>query len=420
MVSRHVAFFSFPAYAHIVPTLPLVAELTRRGHRVTYVVADRFADRVAATGAEVLTYDSAFPWATGLGDPGDEYHTARSAIYFMAEALAPLRAAARRFAGDVPDLFVHDLASSEAARLLARKWNRPIAQSCPTVASNASFSMNAEQARYASAKPGASAADSPQLAEFARSARELLADLDLADTDIEGFGGDFGYNIVFHPKEFQIRGETFDDRWAFIGPCFDDAIPATDWKPPSDGLPLVLVSLGTSASGHQAEFFRRCVRAFSGRPLRVMLTLGTWVEPAELGPLPDNVEAHRFVPHLAVLPHVSAFVTHAGMGSTMEALYCGVPMVIVPHHVDQQVIARQIGALGLGRVLSRSQATEDDLRGAVEYVATDPVVGDRVAAMRRHIREAGGAVRGADMIEAWILAGNPGSNPILAGKAVLT
>jgi MGT family glycosyltransferase len=408
-VSRHVAFFSFPAYAHIAPTLPLVAELVGRGHRVTYVVADKFAGRVAATGADVLTYDSEFPWSTGLGDPGDADHAARAALCFMAEGLAPLRAAARRFADDLPDLFVHDLASSEAARLLARKWDRPIAQTCPTFASNESFRMNDEQARFAPARPPVDLADSAPLAEFAESAHRLLDDLGLTGVDIDGFGADFGYNIVFLPREFQIGGETFDERYAFIGPCFDSEPPATDWKPPADGLPLVLISLGTSHSGQQIEFFRRCVRAFSGRGVHVMLTLGDWVKPAELGPVGENVEVHRFVPHLAVLPHVSAFVTHGGMGSLMEALHWGVPMVAVPHHVDQQVIAGQVGALGLGQVLSRSLATEGDLRDAVAHVAGDPLIKERVAAMRRHVRGAGGAARGADMIEAWADARAAGS-----------
>lgn len=60
-VSRHILWFGFPAYSHLKASLGMVEELIRRGHRVTYVVADRLADRVAETGARVVPYSSVFP-----------------------------------------------------------------------------------------------------------------------------------------------------------------------------------------------------------------------------------------------------------------------------------------------------------------------------------------------------------------------
>jgi calicheamicin 4-deoxy-4-thio-alpha-D-digitoxosyltransferase len=407
----HVACFSFPAYAHVAPTLPVAAELVRRGHRVTYAVADRFADRVAATGAEVLRYESTFPWSSGLGATDDPDRALKTMLNFLAEGIAPLDVAARRFADDRPDLFVHDLASSETARLLARKWNRPIAQVCPTFATNETFDMNYAQATNSTEAPPAVDPDHPDVHEFVRRSRELLATHDLSTVDIKGFGGDFGYNLVFLPKQFQIQGDTFDDRYEFIGPCFDEAAENGAWTPPASGLPVVLISLGTSHSAGQVEFFRTCVRAFAGHPWHVVLTLGGWVEPAELGLLPDNVEAHQFVPHPAVLRHARVFVTHAGMGSVMESLFYQVPMVAVPAQIDQKVIAGQVEELGLGRTVSRAGLTAQDLRAVVGDVAVDEVVRVRVGRMCQHVRTAGGAVRGVDAVESWL---DPTSEPRLA------
>jgi MGT family glycosyltransferase len=396
----HVAFFSFPAYAHVAPTLPVAAELVRRGHRVTYAVADRFADRVAATGADVLRYESTFPWSSAPGAVDDPDRAMRTMLNFLAEGIAPLDTAARRFADDRPDLFVHDLASSETARLLAKKWHRPIAQVVPTFATNKTFDMNDAQA--ANHTPAVVDPGHPDVQAFVRRSRELLAAHDLSTVDIKGFGGDYGYNLVFLPKEFQIRGDTFDDRYEFIGPCFDEAADSGAWTPPANGLPIVLISLGTSHSAGQMEFFRTCVRAFAGQPWHVVLTLGGWVEPAELGPLPDNVEAHQFVPHPAVLRHARVFVTHAGMGSVMESLFYEVPMVAVPAQIDQKVIAGQVEDLGLGRTVSRADLTAADLRAVVGEVAVDELVRVRVARMCQHVRTAGGAVRGADAVESWL------------------
>ncbi|VVJ20841.1 Uncharacterised protein [Amycolatopsis camponoti] len=398
VVSRHIAVFSFPAYAHVAPVLPVVAELVRRGHRVTFAVVDEFAAKVTATGAEVLPYTSTFPWATGLGDTASDGYALRAMLAFMGEGLAPLDAAMARFADDPPDLVVHDLAASETARLIARKWAVPTVQSCPEFASNEHFALNEAQADSDSAAPPD--LTDPELAKFVAATERLLARHGLSDVDSRT--GDPGYHLVYLPKAFQIRGETFDDRFAFIGPSFDRTVPAGEWTPPADGLPLVLISLGTSRSREQVGFFRKCVRAFTGQPWHVVLTLGKWVDPEELGPLPENIEAHPFVAHAALLPHTEVFVTHGGLGSTMEALHYGVPMVMTPSQSDQVVTAARVAELDLGRVVSRTDVTEAELLEAVTATASDPVVAERVRWMRGEVELAGGEIRAADAVESWL------------------
>ena len=47
----HFAFICLPATGHVNPTLPVVAELVRRGHRVTYDTAAKYASAVESAGA---------------------------------------------------------------------------------------------------------------------------------------------------------------------------------------------------------------------------------------------------------------------------------------------------------------------------------------------------------------------------------
>lgn len=55
MTSRgHFAFVNMPAVGHVNPTLALVAELVRRGHRVTYAVGPKLVPAAARAGAEPL------------------------------------------------------------------------------------------------------------------------------------------------------------------------------------------------------------------------------------------------------------------------------------------------------------------------------------------------------------------------------
>src|SRR5581483_11360303 len=51
-----VAFFNLPAYGHINPTLPVVAELVRRGESVVYYSNEEFRDVIEKTGARFCKY----------------------------------------------------------------------------------------------------------------------------------------------------------------------------------------------------------------------------------------------------------------------------------------------------------------------------------------------------------------------------
>ncbi|MFD0473253.1 nucleotide disphospho-sugar-binding domain-containing protein [Nonomuraea thailandensis] len=82
----------------------------------------------------------------------------------------------------------------------------------------------------------------------------------------------------------------------------------------------------------------------------VLATGGT--DPAALDPLPDNVIARRFVPQTEVLERAALFVTHGGMNSVNEAMYAGVPMLVIPQGADQPLVARRVVQLGAGLAIS--------------------------------------------------------------------
>ncbi|MHC3820640.1 macrolide family glycosyltransferase [Streptomyces sp. DT9] len=395
----HVGVCTFPAYAHIAPAVPLMTELVRRGHRVTCFVTERFAELARSSGAEAVVYPSRFPWADGPTGSAVE-----NILAFFEEAIAPLETALARFDGDRPDVLAHDLAASEAARLLARAWDVPVLQLCPTIASGPGFSMSDRQSQEVTGPPPEPIdPHDPAIAEFVARKGRLFTEHRLDGSPLDGFGAEHGDNIVFLPKAFQPAAETFDDRFAFVGPCLaapsDDAAPDTGgWQPP-DGRRVVLLSLGSSYTPDQAAFLRFCIQALADSPWHVVVTLGHRVTADELGPLPANVETHQWLRHPEVLRHAAAFITHAGMGSVMESVAHGVPMVLVPFHIDQRVIARQAADLDLGRVLLRESADPAALRTAVDEVVNGSRAAAAVAAMRRHVREAGGASRGADVVE---------------------
>jgi MGT family glycosyltransferase len=206
-------------------------------------------------------------------------------------------------------------------------------------------------------------------------------------------------NIVFIPREFQFAGDTFDERFHFVGPSLGSRIADSGWQRPDSSKPLLFISLGTTFN-NQPDFFRTCLAAFGDDRWQVAMAVGEQVDPADLGPIPDHVEIRPYFPQPAVLQHADLFLSHTGMNSTMESLYSGVPIVAVPQQAEQEANARQVEELGLGRRLNSADLSADILRRTVDEVHADPQIHANVANLSKKLRSTDSAVVAADAIEA--------------------
>jgi UDP:flavonoid glycosyltransferase YjiC (YdhE family) len=135
--------------------------------------------------------------------------------------------------------------------------------------------------------------------------------------------------------------------------------------------PLVYLTFGTVAPtmGMFPGLYRAVIHALADLPLRLVVTVGDAADPAELGPLPANVRAERWIPQAEILAEASATIGHGGYGTTLGALLAGVPQVVVPLFADQPYNADRIAAIGAGL---RADATDPrTIRAAVERVLAD-------------------------------------------------
>jgi len=401
----HIAVFTFPFHGHVNPTLGLISELVSRGHRVTYATTEEFADAVASTGAKVLRYEGVAGSSLDLTvkTPGEtsseEFHQSMAGT--TAECLSPLAAAHALLDDDRPDVVLHDLTAFHTGRLLALAWKLPAIQLCTTLVFNEAFNPYQRLiGLYPPIDP-----THPMLVQE----RELL-ETTLAEHGVEGIGPDefktdtstVDSSLVFIPRELQAAPDSFGPEWAFVGPCIGDRSYQgrfTLAKPKKDDIPLLVVAFGTFGYGHQQAFFTDCVREFTGRPWHVVLVVGNQVDLDELEPLPDNIEAHRWVPQLDLLDQADVFVSHAGMGSVTEALYTGTPVVLLPQLTEQDLVAEQTEGLGVGRTIPREELSAVRVRAAVEELHADPAVPERLARVREAMAAAGGARRAADVVE---------------------
>ena len=387
----HIAMVSIPAYGHVNPSLPLIRELVLRGHRVTYANDPSFAEPIRETGAELVPYTSRLPreGAPASAWPED---TVAQLDMFLDDAMAMLPQLRAAYAADRPDLFLYDIACSPA-RILAENWDRPAVQLSPTFVAWEGYAED-----MAAMVEGLLA--DPRGAAHYRRYSAWLAEQGVAETDSMLFVGRPPRGLVLIPRALQPNADRVDlGRFSFVGPCFGDRSGQGTWRRPEGAQKVLLVSHG-SAFTRQPEFYRACLAAFGDLPgWHVVLQIGKFVDMAELGVIPHNVEVHRWVPQLSVLEQAAAFVTHAGMGGAQEGLYCGVPMIAVPQATDQFANADQLVALGVAKRLDTEQATPTALRSALLALTSDPAVSARLAAIRTQLREEGGAARAAELIE---------------------
>jgi MGT family glycosyltransferase len=278
--------------------------------------------------------------------------------------------------------------------VVAEKLGIPAVRTVPNLAANDTYSQVDEQLT------AGLGADHPEMApltdDIAAFAARYGVELDFAAT----MDGTEALNLVFLPREFQPAGESFDARFQFLGPMLGDREQRQPWSPTHPELPVLFISLGSIFTDHP-EFYRTCLEAFGDGTWQVAMTIGQ-IDPARLGPLPPTVEVRPWFPQPAVLRRAAAFLTHAGMGSTMEALYYGVPLVTFPQMPEQVVNADRIEELGLGTRLDAENLTVDTLRSAVCQVTSSSKVRANLDWMRLAAHNGGGAPGGATAIEEYL------------------
>ncbi|MFD7441632.1 macrolide family glycosyltransferase [Streptomyces sp. NPDC059909] len=395
-----ISFLNIAMHGHVNPTLPVVAELVRRGHTVTYHTSPAFGEEIEATGARVHLYPGG---DQPLPDPPVPVTLmeglARTAVRFLPGVLTDLRRVQ-------PELIVHDSACLWGA-VAARELKVPAASSFTTFAYNrhvpsptrGSWDLLSD----ATARPRS-------LQGYLRARWRLHRQFDargLPLVDVANIRQPL--NLVYTSRAFQPSAEDFDQSYRFVGPSIG-ARPV-DPSFPVDRLqdPVLYASLGTvfNAAPQLLRSFATALAPLGGT---VIVSTGQ-TDPAALGPLPANVLARRFVPQPEVLARAALFVTHGGVNSVNEAMYAGVPMLVVPQGADQPMVARRVVELGAGLSIRTQDVTEGSVRALAGRLLDDPRFWAAGVTLQVAQHEAGGYRRAADELERYLhAAGSSGQS----------
>ena len=384
-----------PFTGHVNPTVPVAAELARRGHAVAWTGLPGATRALLPEDATVLaaTSDEVAAYVAEVSERPQELRGAAAFKFLQEEVLLPLAGAmvdgvAAAVGAFAPDVLVVDQ-QALAGAIVARRDGLVWATSATT-----------------SAELVDPLAGLPKVAE---AMHRLRLDLQLAhgvpaDVAAEGDLRLSPHLVLAYTSEALVGPLPDVPQARFVGPATLGRPEVDDlpWDALDPDLPTVLVSLGTLNAEVGGRFFAAAADACRVQPWQAV-----FVAPAELVPdPPPNVLVRSRVPQLALLRRIAsgerpgAVVSHAGHNTVCETLAAGLPLVVAPIRDDQPVVADQAVRSGAALRVTFTRVKPDGLRTAIAQALDDSEL--RAAAQRvsTSFAEAGGAIAAADHLVA--------------------
>lgn len=191
-----------------------------------------------------------------------------------------------------------------------------------------------------------------------------------------------------------------------VGPIrLPEAEEAALQLPIEKGRPFVFASFGT-LQGIRFRLFRKVAAACRQLGYQLLVAHCGGLRPGECERL-GATWVTDFAPQRAALARADLLVTHAGANTVLDALATGVPMLALPMAFDQPGMAARVVHAGVGLRLSSRFATARRIRHALRRLTEDDAFRQRASEVGREVREAGGALRAANVIERVARTGRP-------------
>lgn len=376
-MTLHVAVFSCPLPALAHPTFSVVATLVRRGYRVTYVTSERFATEAAALGAEILRgprLDSPFNQDDSDVMPIEQQYV-RSLSDLAARTYTRLLPFYER---NRPDLILYDLVAF-AGVMIADKVGAPAIR----ISNQFDFTPATLESELLSAQVREAVQESE------RGANALLALHGSRRRNIVLEGRD--PTAYFYMSELQLT-ETPRTSNVFYAPrCIAERPNVPVWKRTTLGdRPVALLASSTTYK-QDPQYYKRCVVALSALGWETILVAG----PSMLGEfesLPARCYPIQNISLFAVMPHVDLLISGAGMATAMEAVYHGLPMLMLSSgHTELEAYGSMYQSRGLGVHLKQPDADPENVAHRAMRMYNDTELRASVKGMQVALKSSAGA-----------------------------
>ncbi len=412
-----------PITGHVLPAIPMVRELTRRGHEVVWYVGKKFREHAEAAGARFAPYvhardyddadyDVAFPERAKLKDLAQIKF---DFVHLFMRQIAPqhrdLTAILESFPADVvvgdPSVCaaftVHERGGPVHAVYNITVLGIPGRDVAPFglgIWPNGSL-----LGRWRNAALHALATN----VIFRSVSAEMSAGATAVGCKPRKFEGVLLSPYLFlEPTvpSFEYPRTDLPPQVHFVGPLLPE--PPAAFTPPAwwpdvahKTKRVVLVTQGTVAT--QAE--NLIAPTLEGLASDDVLVVAAGVKDRAalertLGAaIPANARVEAFVPFGPLMPHVDAYVTNGGYGGVSTALTHGVPVVTGGVTEDKPEVGNRVAFAGVGINLKTATPKPAQVRNAVRKVLAEPRYRESAKQLSAEYARYDGPRSSADLLE---------------------
>lgn len=388
-----VLFLNGPASGHINPTLGIVEELIATGEQVIYLCSEEFRKRIEGTGAVFFPYQNFL-----LGD--NPFQTNKHYLSLVIKILSSydvilpcIYELSKRYSFDY---VIHD-SMYGCGHIAAEQLNIPNISTCTSFIRAERFLSNTTDKKTMFKENLQLVRQFSTISKRIWSTYGLKRKIDINDI----FFNEGLLNLVFTSEYFQPQSEELGPQYQFIGPILSnryDNIPLRLERNPNQK--LIYISMGT-VFNNVRSFYQLCFEALGSMDMRVVLSTGSQIELDHFAKIPSNFTVLPYAPQLQILQEADLFVSHGGMNSVNEALFYGVPLLIIPLAADQPIVANRTVELGAGKSLEYHGLTAKLFRETVYELLGNELFMKNSSKIGDNFRTAGGRKKAIEHIKAF-------------------
>lgn len=197
--------------------------------------------------------------------------------------------------------------------------------------------------------------------------------------------------VVRHQRQHPLP----EDLFVFLEGCVrEEARFDPPPLPVNDG-PIIYLSFG-SLGAIDTDLIGRMIDVFAAFPARFFVNVGGFLESYQK--VPDNVYLGSWFPQPSIVTQADLFIHHGGNNSFCEALYYGVPSLVMPYCWDGHDNGLRATQTGTGIHMQRNTWSPQELCDAMTKLLGDTALHERMGRISAHMTAANGASKAASSI----------------------
>ncbi len=184
-------------------------------------------------------------------------------------------------------------------------------------------------------------------------------------------------------------------KFIYLEGCVRNEGPFEPPEFPDGEGPLVYLGFGSLGAG-DVTLIERMISVFATFPARFIVNVGGFRDAYRA--VPDNVYLDSWFPQPSVVAQCDLFIHHGGNNSFCEALYFGVPSLVMPYCWDGHDNAQRAVETGVGLRLDRASWTAQNLASAMSTLLGDSTMRNRLKENAARMAANPGATRAAEAV----------------------